>query len=144
MGLGAALGLGLNWAGGQGMVDADVVAKAAIVGKAMGDLFLRLLQMLVVPLIVSSLITGVTGMGDLRTLGSIGGRAMVFYLTTSLIAILTGMFMVNLIRPGEGAELALLEEGAAIALATKNINSLVASCRELRELCGLTPKVPHL
>ena len=38
----------------------------------------------------------------------------------------------------------LLEEGAAIALATKNINSLVASCRELRELCGLTPKVPHL
>ena len=38
----------------------------------------------------------------------------------------------------------LLEEGGAIALATKNINSLVASSRELRELCGLTPKVPHL
>jgi hypothetical protein len=38
----------------------------------------------------------------------------------------------------------LLHEGAAVALQTKNINSLVASCRELRELCGLTPKVPHL
>ena len=112
MGLGAALGLTLNWAGNQGMVDADIVGSVAIVGKEVGDLFLRLLQMLVVPLIVSSLITGVTGMGDLRTLGSIGGRAIAFYLTTSFLAILTGIAMVNLIRPGDGAELALLEEGA--------------------------------
>ena len=113
MGLGAALGLGLNWAGNQGMVDAEIVGKVAIVGKEIGDLFLRLLQMLVVPLIVSSLVTGVTGMGDLRTLGSIGGRAIGFYLTTSFLAIVTGIVVVNLIRPGDGAELALLEEGAA-------------------------------
>jgi len=113
MGLGATLGLALNWAGNQGMVDADIVGNVAIVGKEVGDLFLRLLQMLVVPLIVSSLITGVTGMGDLRTLGSIGGRAIAFYLTTSFLAILTGIAVVNLIRPGDGAELALLEEGAA-------------------------------
>ena len=78
MALGAGLGLALNWAGGQGMVDADIVGNVALVGKEIGDLFLRLLQMLVVPLIVSSLITGVTSMGDLRTLGSIGGRAIGF------------------------------------------------------------------
>jgi Na+/H+-dicarboxylate symporter len=113
MGLGAVLGLGLNWAGGQGIVDADIVGNVAIVGKEIGDLFLRLLQMLVVPLIVSSLITGVTGMGDLRILGSIGGRAIGFYLTTSFLAIVTGIVVVNIIRPGDGAELALLEEGAA-------------------------------
>ncbi|MBW2381925.1 MAG: dicarboxylate/amino acid:cation symporter, partial [Deltaproteobacteria bacterium] len=57
--------------------------------------------------------TGVTSMGDLRTLGSIGGRAIAFYLTTSFLAIVTGIVVVNLIRPGDGAELALLEEGAA-------------------------------
>jgi Na+/H+-dicarboxylate symporter len=113
MGLGAVLGLGLNWAGGRGMVDGDTVGTVAMVGQEIGDLFLRLLQMLVVPLIVSSLITGVTGMGDLRTLGSIGGRAIGFYLTTSFLAIVTGIGVVNLIRPGDGAELALLEEGAA-------------------------------
>lgn len=112
MGLGAVLGLALNWAGGQGMVDAGIVGNVAIVGKEIGDLFLRLLQMLVVPLIVSSLITGVTSMGDLRTLGSIGGRAIGFYLTTSFLAIVTGIVVVNMIRPGDGAELALLEEGA--------------------------------
>ena len=110
---GAALGLGLNWAGSEGLVDADNVARAAAVGKAVGDLFLRLLQMLVVPLIVSSLVTGVTGMGDLRTLGSIGGRTIAFYLTTSFLAIMTGIAVVNLIRPGAGAELAMLEEGVA-------------------------------
>ena len=113
MGLGAALGLSLNWAGGQGMVDAGIVGNVAMVGKEIGDLFLRLLQMLVVPLIISSLITGITGMGDLRTLGSIGGRAVGFYLTTSALAIVTGIVVVNVIRPGEGAELALLEDGAA-------------------------------
>ncbi len=112
MGLGAALGLGLNWAGAQGVVDASIVGNVATVGKEIGDLFLRLLQMLVVPLIVSSLITGVTGMGDLRTLGSIGGRAVGFYLTTSFLAIVTGITVVNIIRPGQGAELAMLEKGA--------------------------------
>jgi Na+/H+-dicarboxylate symporter len=116
MGLGAALGLGLNWAGVRGTVDAGVVATVAMVGKEIGDLFLRLLQMLVVPLIVSSLITGITGMGDLRTLGSIGGRAIGFYLTSSFLAIVTGILVVNVIKPGEGAELAMLEEGAAEGL----------------------------
>jgi Na+/H+-dicarboxylate symporter len=141
MGLGAALGLGLNWAGGQGMVDADIVGNVAIVGKEVGDLFLRLLQMLVVPLIVSSLVTGVTGMGDLRTLGSIGGRAIAFYLTTSFLAILTGIAVVNLIRPGDGAELALLEEGAASnALLTEPPSSIGLVLWE--QLEGLIPKNP--
>jgi proton glutamate symport protein len=114
MGLGAGLGLTLNWAGGEGLVSQGIVGNVAIVGKEIGDLFLKLLQMLVVPLIVSSLITGVTSMGDVRTLGSIGGRAIGFYLTTSFLAIVTGLIVVNVIRPGDGAELALLEEGAAI------------------------------
>jgi proton glutamate symport protein len=111
--LGAGLGLALNWAGGEGLVSQGIVGNVAIVGKEIGDLFLKLLQMLVVPLIVSSLITGVTSMGDVRTLGSIGGRAIGFYLTTSFLAIVTGLIVVNVIRPGDGAELALLEEGAA-------------------------------
>ncbi len=110
---GAVLGLTLNLAGARGSIDPDVVATAAAVGKAIGDFFLRLLQMLVVPLIVSSLVTGITGMGDLRTLGAIGGRAIGFYVTTSFLAIMTGLFVVNLINPGVGANLDLLEEGAA-------------------------------
>jgi Na+/H+-dicarboxylate symporter len=141
MSLGAVLGLTLNWAGGQGMVDASLVGNVATVGKAIGDLFLRLLQMLVVPLIISSLITGVTGMGDLRTLGSIGGRAIAFYLSTSFLAIVTGIVMVNIIRPGEGAELALLEEGAATgALLAEDPKGIGLVLWE--QLEGLIPKNP--
>ena len=140
MGLGAALGLALNWAGVEGLVDSGVVGTVAMLGKKIGDLFLRLLQMLVVPLIVSSLITGVTGMGDLRTLGAIGGRAIVFYLSTSFFAILTGIFVVNLIKPGEGAELALLEEGAAAVVVAQAPGGIGVVLWE--QLESLIPKNP--
>ena len=140
MGLGAFLGLTLNWAGVEGMVEADTVGTVALVGKEVGDLFLRLLQMLVVPLIVSSLITGVTGMGDLRTLGSIGGRAIAFYLTTSFLAIVTGVIVVNIIKPGEGAELSMLEDGAAEGLVTQAPGGLGTVLWE--QLEGLIPKNP--
>jgi proton glutamate symport protein len=142
MTLGAALGLGLNWAGTHGVIDADTVAMVATVGKEAGDLFLRLLQMLVVPLIVSSLISGVTGMGDLRTLGSIGGRAIAFYVTTSMIAIVTGIVMVNLIEPGAGANLALLggdgaPGGALVTTAPGGVGTVL-----WEQLKGLVPKNP--
>ncbi|MAQ14422.1 MAG: dicarboxylate/amino acid:cation symporter [Sandaracinus sp.] len=115
MGLGALIGLPLNLAAESGALPAETVATVADVGKALGDLFLRLLQMLVVPLIVSSLITGVTGMGDLRKLGRLGGRTVAFYLGTSFVAIVTGVLMVNLLNPGVGADLGLLEAGAGAA-----------------------------
>lgn len=140
MALGAVLGLGLNWAGVRGMVEAETVATVAMVGKKVGDLFLRLLQMLVVPLIVSSLITGVTGMGDLRTLGSIGGRAIGFYLTTSFLAIITGIVVVNVIQPGVGAELAMLEEGAASGIVAEAPGGVGAVLWQ--QLEGLIPKNP--
>ena len=105
--LGAGIGLPLNMAGAAGSIDPETVATVADIGKRMGDVFLRALQMLVVPLIVSSLISGVTGMGDLRQLGSLGGRTMLFYVSTSALAIVTGLVFVNLIQPGVGMELGL-------------------------------------
>jgi Na+/H+-dicarboxylate symporter len=142
MALGAGLGLALNWAGNRGIVDASTVGAATLVGKEAGDLFLRLLQMLVVPLIVSSLITGVTGMGDLRTLGSIGGRAIAFYVTTSMIAIITGIATVNLIKPGIGANLTVLEgdstaTSALIATAPGGVGTVL-----WEQIKGLVPKNP--
>lgn len=111
--LGAAVGLPLNIAAENGDIDREVVTDIALAGKELGGIFLRLLQMLVVPLIVSSLITGVTGMGDLRKLGRLGARTMAFYLATSALAIVTGIVFVNLFSPGVGADLGLLEAGAS-------------------------------
>lgn len=87
-------------------------------GKDIGDLFLQLLKMIVAPLILTSLVTGVTGTGNIKGLGRLGSRTMVYYISTSMIAIITGIIMVNIIRPGIGADLAKLESGKEAVVET--------------------------
>ncbi|MCX6236736.1 MAG: dicarboxylate/amino acid:cation symporter [Bacteroidia bacterium] len=70
-----------------------------------GDVFLRGLNMVVVPLILLSITTGVASVGSGDNLGRLGLKTMVYYLFSTLVAILTGFFLVNLIKPGVGAEL---------------------------------------
>ena len=66
-----------------------------------GTLFLNGLKMLIVPLIASSIIVGVAGIGSSANLGRLGGKTLGFYLLTTLAAILVGLVLVNLVRPGE-------------------------------------------
>ncbi|MEM7310936.1 MAG: dicarboxylate/amino acid:cation symporter [Planctomycetota bacterium] len=81
----------------------------------LGDIFLALLKMLIVPLVFSSIVTGVAGVGNMRDLRRMGGKTFLYYISTSLLAIVVGQVLVSTIRPGDGAELGLsgLEEGAA-------------------------------
>jgi len=65
-----------------------------------GSLFLNALKMLIVPLIVSSIIVGMMGIGSGENLGRLGGKTLIYYATTSLIAIVIGLVLVNLIAPG--------------------------------------------
>ena len=65
-----------------------------------GTLFLNALKMLIVPLIATSIISGVAGLGGPGTLGRLGGKTLLYYLTTSTIAILVGLTIVNLVQPG--------------------------------------------
>ncbi len=65
-----------------------------------GKLFLNALKMLIVPLIVSSIIVGVSGLGGSEHLGRLGGKTLAYYATTSFFAILVGLLMANLIQPG--------------------------------------------
>ncbi len=68
-----------------------------------GEIFLRLLKMMVVPLVMASVMSGIIGLGDVRKLGRPGGRTILFYLATTILAVITGLIMVNVIRPGIGA-----------------------------------------
>lgn len=87
----------------------------------LGTLFLNALKMLIVPLIVSSIITGIAGVGASGAMGRLGGKTLLYYMTTSLFAILVGLFLVNLVSPGivdgEPARevIALSDDGADIA-----------------------------
>lgn len=71
----------------------------------MGDVFLRALKMLIIPLIISSLISGIANIGSGSSLGRIGLKTISYYVSTSLLAIITGQILVNIIRPGVGADL---------------------------------------
>lgn len=117
--LGAALGLGLNAAQHAGSLDRTTVLLIGGVGEKVGRLFLALLNMVVVPLIFSSLVSSITGLkgsaGDLRRLGL---RTVGYYLFTSFAAILTGLLAVNLVRPGQGLAYDTLMEAARGELAT--------------------------
>lgn len=65
-----------------------------------GTLFLNALKMIIVPLIVSSIITGIASVGGTHGLGRLGGKTILFYLSTSLFSILVGLIFVNLFAPG--------------------------------------------
>lgn len=88
----------------------------------MGTIFLRALKMIVIPLVLTSLITGVTNIGSGSNLGRIGLKTLVYYMFTSIIAILTGLFLVNTIKPGVGADPSLTSNMQQFELIDKPIN----------------------
>jgi len=70
--------------------------------KPVGDAFINLIRMLVVPLIFVTLVSGVLAMGDPKRLGSLGGRALALYMGTTMVAICFGLLMGTLVQPGAG------------------------------------------
>ena len=68
----------------------------------LGDIFLNALKMIVVPLVMFSMIVGITGLGDIRNLGPIGGRTVLYYMATTGISVLIGIILVNITQPGKG------------------------------------------
>jgi len=70
----------------------------------MGDLFIRALKMLIIPLVFASLISGVSNLGGGDNLGRLGLKTIGYYMLTSTLAITTGLFFVNIIKPGVGAD----------------------------------------
>jgi proton glutamate symport protein len=86
----------------------------------MGDLFMRALKMVIIPLILTSIISGIVNIGSLEKLGKIGLKTISYYLTTSVLAIVTGLFIVNLLKPGVGADLGFVSEVEGLALAKES------------------------
>ena len=70
----------------------------------LGTIFMRLLKMIIVPLIIFSITTGVASLGDSKTLGRMGAKTFAYYFATSIFAILVGLILTNIIKPGVGLE----------------------------------------
>lgn len=81
----------------------------------MGDIFLRGLKMVIIPLILSSIISGVTSMGEGKDLGRLSVKTLLYYLSTSTLAILTGLMIVNIVKPGVGVEMGFTKSVEGLA-----------------------------
>lgn len=93
-----------------GATDPNLVFLAEQVANPIGTLFLRLLLLLVIPLVFSSLVVGVAGLGDLRRIGRIGVKSLVYTLVFSAISVVIGITLANTIRPGERIDPAVAEQ----------------------------------
>ncbi|MFA5848401.1 MAG: dicarboxylate/amino acid:cation symporter [Bacteroidales bacterium] len=83
--------------------------------KWLGDLFLRGLQMVIIPLVFSALVMGVSSIGETKDLGRIAGKTFAYYIITTLIACVLGLLLVNTFEPGVGVDLQLKETVTNVA-----------------------------
>jgi len=73
-----------------------------------GDIFIRLIKMIVVPIVISSLIVGIAGVGDAKKLGSIGLKTIIYFEVVTTIAIVVGLVLANVFHPGAGIDMSTL------------------------------------
>ena len=75
-----------------------------------GDIFLNLIKMIVVPIIISTLIVGVAGTGDMKQLGRLGGKTLIYFEVITTVAIVVGLLAANIFQPGAGIDMNQLEK----------------------------------
>ena len=93
--LGIIVGLLLNQFGGQGLT---------VYIEWIGEIFIRLVKMLVVPLVLVSLILGAASLGDIRKVGKMGAKAFGFFMLTTALAVIVGLLVANIAQPGVGLD----------------------------------------
>lgn len=81
------------------------------------DIFLRLIKMVIAPLVFSTLTVGIMRLGETSTIGRVGGKAMIWFISSSILSILVGLFIVTLEQPGSGLNLAIPKEAVETGLA---------------------------
>ncbi len=108
IGLALGIALGARW------------PDAGLAVKPLADAFLRLIKMIIAPLIFSTLVVGIAGAGDLKSLGRIGLKAMIYFEVATTIALGIGLVLANVFKPGVGLGLPLAGDTSAVAAFARN------------------------
>ena len=90
--------------------------------KMLATVFIRLVQMIIAPLVLTTLVVGIAKLGDIKSVGRIGGKAMAWFFTASFISLLIGMFWVNFFEPGVGLKLIDIDPTTASEVTDKTQN----------------------
>ncbi|MDO9707107.1 dicarboxylate/amino acid:cation symporter [Paracraurococcus lichenis] len=86
------------------------------------DIFLRLIKMIIAPLVFSTLVVGVAHMGDVGAVGRIGGKAMLWFVSASVVSLLLGLVLVNILQPGASLDLPLPDTQASSGIGTASLS----------------------
>jgi Na+/H+-dicarboxylate symporter len=126
--IGMVLGILVGWACNTMWPDPKTAKTIADYISLITDIFLRLIKMIIAPLVFSTLVVGVAHMGDTKAVGRIGGKAMVWFIGASLVSLLTGMILVNILRPGDNLNLPLPDANSAtnLKVASLSVKEFVA------------------
>ncbi len=109
-----------------GLIAGGVFGDAIVpIAEPLADIFLRLLRMAIMPLIITSITAAVISVGERKNLGLLGAKTLGYYVTTSLLAILTGLVLVNLFKPGIGSAIQLEEAVSEIPAAEQTLTDLI-------------------
>ena len=93
--------------------------------KLLGKVFIRLVQMIIAPLVFATLVVGIAKLGDLKAVGRVGGKSMLWFITASLVSLTVGLILVNLFQPGHHIDLSQADaEGVKDLMAKKQEFSL--------------------
>jgi len=112
------IGILIGWAIFENFPDKKSAAQIAGYVSIISDVFLRLIKMLIGPLVFSTLVVGVAHMGDAASVGRVFAKALGWFITASLISLLLGLVLANLLQPGHNLGLPLPDIGASANLAT--------------------------
>lgn len=91
--------------------------------KLLGTIFIRLIQMIVAPLVFCTIVVGISKMGDMKMVGRVGGKAMLWFISASLVSLLVGLIWINVLKPGDASTLDLSN--------TANASDLIANSQKL-------------
>lgn len=102
-----------------------IVGPSIEVVQPLGDLFLRLIKFIIVPLVLASLVVGVASTGDIKNIGRMGGITVIYYMLTTALAVTFGLILGNIFSPGKGLDIAASTEKAEVKEAPSVVDTLL-------------------
>ena len=115
-------GIAVGYACNTMAPDAAAAKEIASYFSAVTDIFLRLVKMIIAPLVFATLVSGIASMGDARSVGRVGLKAMGWFVTASFVSLFLGLLWANVLHPGTTMHLPLPEAGAVTNLKTASLN----------------------
>ncbi len=98
---------------------ADFISKFSTNIKLLTTIFLRLVQMIIAPLVFTTLVVGIAKLGDLKSVGRVGGKALLWFVSASLVSLLLGLLLVNFFQPGAAIDMSIADKAGASELVGK-------------------------